>query len=60
MQSDEKSSTLTIRIDPFLRDWAKWFAKKNHTTVTHLIVSHFKELKDIYEKDDCEDDAPQM
>lgn len=58
---NEKSSTmLTIRIDPILRDWVRWFAQHHNTTVTQLITGYFRELKDRYEKEGRDDDVSQI
>lgn len=37
---------LNLQIDEDLKEWAKDYAKRHHTTLTQLIADHFVSLRD--------------
>lgn len=60
MSKRNDSTMVSIRIDPILRDWVKWYAQQHNTTVTQLVIGFIRDLKDSYEKEGRDDDASQI
>lgn len=59
-KSDDKNTMLTIRIDPALKDWVRWYANHNSMSVTQLIIGYLRDLKGHYEREERDDDVPQI
>lgn len=58
MDSEEKrqkkTGRLNLVIDPVLKEWAHKHARRNHTTVTAIIISFLLELKRLESSSDVE------
>lgn len=43
---EKKSARLNLLIHPELREWARSYAKKKHTSISGIITDHFVRLKE--------------
>jgi len=44
-----RDGRLNCRIDRTLLEWAHWYARQRHTTLTQLVTNHLLDLKMRYE-----------
>lgn len=48
-QLTRRDGRLNCRIDRTLLEWAHWYARQRHTTLTQLVTNHLLDLKMRYE-----------
>jgi hypothetical protein len=48
-----------VRMDPVLKEWLKWYARNNNTTITKIVTDHIRNLKKFFEEGG-EDNIPQV